>query len=82
MATIIRADGTRAETSAVSLKDLQTVVGGYIEIVSIGGGGYIVLDEEGKLKNKPLNVIATELYNNQNDVIVGDVVVCSQAEID
>lgn len=33
----------------------------------------LVLDEEGKLVHKPVNVIGTVLYNNRYDFIVGDV---------
>lgn len=39
---------------SVSLKNLQNIVGGYIE--AVGFGDMIILcDEEGRLKNKPYN---------------------------
>lgn len=41
------------------LKTYQTLVSGYIEIVEAGGVTF-VLDEEGKVKNKPVNHRATE----------------------
>lgn len=37
----------------------------------------MMLDEEGKLRNKPINDMATDLYNNPFDVIVGDVAILS-----
>lgn len=58
---------------------LQGIVGGYIE--AVGGDNYsIFLDEEGKLKGKPVNVRATKLAHRLKvismlDVIVGDVAV-------
>jgi hypothetical protein len=82
MAKIIRVDGTEATLSDTSLKSLQGAVGGYIEIVNAQNGKLIVVDEEGKLKGKPVNVVATKLYGNPYDVIVGDVVVCDSNEID
>lgn len=40
---------------SLSLENLQTYVGGYIETVTIGSGWCIICDEEGRLKNKPYN---------------------------
>lgn len=42
------------------------------------GSFYMILDENGKISEppKPFNPIATFLYNNRYDVIVGDVIVC------
>lgn len=70
------------ETRALDLKRLQTLVGGYIEVVRpVPFGGPIfddvvmIVDDEGKLKGKPVNVLASALYNGY-DPIVGDVVLC------
>ena len=71
-----------------TLKEMQDFVGGYIEVVqSADTKSQIVLDEEGKLKGKPINKEATELYLGEEqddtsagwdfDVIVGDVIVLS-----
>ena len=71
-----------------TLKEMQDFVGGYIEVVqSADTKSQIVLDEEGKLKVKPINKEATELYLGEEqddtsagwdfDVIVGDVIVLS-----
>lgn len=63
-----------------SLSELQKMVGGLIELVDLGDT-HIVLDEEGKLKDKPINERATNLWRSHpsktfwGDQIVGDVVV-------
>ena len=85
MATIIRADGTEEQLRDMSLAALQGAVGGYIEIVPTNDGRLVVLDEEGKLKGKPVNRRATELTRGvvaDDDLIVGDVVVAGTNEID
>lgn len=80
---LLRADGTTervtpANGSHWSLAELQTLVGGYIEVVAFptnNGLSFMVMDEHGKLKRKPRNVAATALYQyGELDPIVGDVV--------
>ena len=70
-----------------TLEQLQKMVGGYIEVVYADNGDQIILDEEGRLKGKPLNEDASEYwlgddwdeYNN----IVGDAVILSgKAKLD
>jgi hypothetical protein len=83
MAKIIRVDGTEEPIEGeLTLELMQGVVGGYIEIAYMQDGRMIVLDEEGKLKNKPVNEAATILYNNPNDFIVGDIILANEGEID
>ena len=71
-----------------TLTEMQKFVGGYIEVVQSSDTKHdIILDEEGKLKGKPLNKEATELYLGEEqddtsagwdfDYIVGDVMVLS-----
>lgn len=50
---------------------LQGAVGGYIEGVPAQTGGVMFVDEEGQLKQRRVNVRATQLANQ---VIVGDAV--------
>lgn len=57
-----------------SYKELQGYVGGYIEIVRLPNSYILVVDEEGRLKNKKLNKKASELAGQP---IVGDVVLCN-----
>lgn len=67
------------------LADMQTLVGGYIEVVPLGklrNGLFMVVDEEGKLTGKPLNRVATSIYSNPYDVIVGDAFICKEGIVD
>lgn len=98
MAHLLRADGTaekvipeKGEMFAFSLEELQGYVGGYIEIVYLRVQTVVmnlmVIDEEGKLKGKPINERATTLARFAqaifpNDVIVGDALLCDPEEID
>lgn len=67
------------EKELPSLEELQRAVGGYIEFVPIPAMDDIVLvvDEEGLLKEKPYNKIASEIAGR---VIVGDVVITLREE--
>jgi hypothetical protein len=83
MATLLKTDGTARDISgSLTLTRMQHLVGGYIEVVRIdgGAGAILVVDEEGLLKQKPLNVTATRLYRGtpprHTGVIVGDVIQC------
>ena len=81
MATFLRTSGESEVLSPLNgvnwtLNDLQTLVGGYIEVGRTLDGKFLVLDEEGKLKGKPLNIQATWMYQyGRRDPIVGDVVI-------
>ena len=68
----------------MGLSFLQKQVGGYIQIVPARlpktpsvKGLQLVLNEEGKLIGLPYNKLATVLYGNPYDDIVGDVLICS-----
>jgi SRSO17 transposase len=89
MAHLYREDGTIETLKPMNgtnwqLAELQTLVGGYIEIVRTLDDRYMVIDEEGKLKGKELNASATRLYlYGRHDVIVGPaVVIDTKAEMD
>jgi hypothetical protein len=89
MAQIIKTSGAVIETKPKNgtdfqLDELQSIVGGYIEVVSLRDGRLIVCDEEGKLKGKERNNKATDILHsvfNNNDFMVGDVLVCNENEI-
>lgn len=78
----IPADETQPVTPSDSpgdLNALQAAVGGYIEAVGTGNI-CLWLDEEGKLKGRPVNARATKLAHrikaiSAQDVIVGDAVI-------
>ena len=62
----------------IELEEMQKLVGGLIEIATLENGDILIFDEEGKLKEKPINEEATKLYRNNfitDDFIVGDVII-------
>jgi hypothetical protein len=73
-------DRAPANGTDFSLEELQQMVGGHIEIVRLSSGYIIVIDEEGKLKGKPVNAPASLLYDISypgiDDAIVGTAVWC------
>jgi len=81
---VIKIDGSERDLYDVGLESLQQAVGGYIQIVPTNDGRWLVLDEEGKLKEKQVNRKGTELTRgivDDSDFIVGDVVVANKDEI-
>lgn len=69
--------------SLQELQELQSLVGGFIEVVKgRGEQQFLVIDEEGKLKNKPRNERATAEYiYGEHDAVVGDAVLCMLYEL-
>ena len=66
------------------LEELQAIVGGLIQIIEISDTEIMVINEEGKLENLPLNEQATAIYQKQvydGDFIVGDVLICKDEEV-
>ena len=63
------------------LKAAQEFVGGYVEGITFPNGDYLIINEEGKIKNLPLNEEATKLWKatfdndnyitGRNDFVVG-----------
>lgn len=61
--------------SDLTLKSLQSQVGGNIECFTAKGNIVAIVDEEGKCKNKPLNLNATALiraFRRFPDCLAGD----------
>jgi len=59
-----------------SLKELQSYVDGYIQIVKTRDDRLMIMNQEGRNNNLPYNEIATSLYiYGSHDVVVGDVLV-------
>lgn len=86
MATLLKADGSQLTiTERLTLATMQKLVGGYIEMVRLGGNEYLVVNEEGLLDGLPLNVVATALYQGiprrHDGVIVGDAIHCAVTNI-
>jgi len=46
------------------LESAQKFVGGYVEGITFPNGDYLIINEEGKLKNLPVNVEATKLWRS------------------
>jgi hypothetical protein len=61
-----------------TLKELQSFVGGYAEMVFLNDSRLMVVDAEGKLDELPVNVRATEIIRSYGitDTIVGNALVC------
>lgn len=88
MAVIIKPNGTKEYTepsngSVFSLEELQKVVGGYIQLVSITAGGHsgklMVVNEEGLIRPSPiLNEEASKIAGQQ---IVGSVIIIDREQI-
>lgn len=82
-AKLYKTDGTILEVVPANgtdfqLDELQAMVGGYIEIVSAGKGKIMIIDDDGKLKGKPVNNAATMIFMQAGycDIIAGDALVC------
>lgn len=80
MAVLIKVDGTKEQLTpkddgTVSLELLQSSIGGWIEQIKVPftQNSVLIVDEEGRLKNKQLNQNASVLVRKP---IVGDAVLC------
>lgn len=62
--------GKRPEVREIDgeLETMQKLVGGYIQMVPMGNGVDLVCDEEGKLKDYPLN----QPIFDGHDIVCGD----------
>ena len=70
-----------------TLEEMQKFVGGYIEVVYLNDEQVMIIDEEGKVKGKPINPEATirATRNNaifNNDWIAGDVLIMPKEYLD
>lgn len=84
MATILRANGTEETVEPKNgrdfkLRELQEIVGGYIEVVYLENGQLLVVHDEGALIPLPINAKATAMYQTWN--IHGDVLLCERKQI-
>lgn len=72
-------DYTPKNGKTFEFDELQGVVGGHFEIVWLNDGRMIIVDEEGKLNNKEVNIPATNILRRDHfttDYIVGTAIVC------
>jgi hypothetical protein len=76
---------TKDEAKALTLKVAQKFVGGWVECVTFPNNDTLIINEEGKLKDLPLNKLATELWRKHftkethifgyDDFVVGNAIV-------
>ena len=78
IAVIITTDGDATKISEISLKSLQTAVGGWVQAVDLDHDLTIWVNEEGKMDGLPVNPIATRLWEKYigvgTDIIAGNAV--------
>jgi len=61
-----------------TLEEVQELVGGWVEMITLDNGDQMLFDEDGKLKGLPINEVATRLARPaifDQDYIVGHAVV-------
>jgi len=73
------------------LKAAQDFVGGYVEGIPFPNGDYLIVNEEGKLRNLPLNPEATALWRatfdndnfitGRNDFVVGPAILIKKSAL-
>ncbi len=66
----------QSKEDSPSLSEAQKFVGGWVECVQVNDG-VLIIDEEGKLKDKPVNQVASKMYADKYgdaDIIVGDAI--------
>lgn len=72
-------DYTPKNGKTFGLTEMQEIVGGYIEPIRLNDGRMIIVDEEGKSKDKAVNIPATNILRRDHfttDYIVGTAIVC------
>jgi hypothetical protein len=82
---IVKVDGTVKDCNLENLQQIQKSVGGWIELIRVGKFGSGFVNEEGKLKGLPINVLATFIWHKasptmKGDFLVGDVVFCGNED--
>ena len=88
-AQLLRADGTHDDITPKNGKrfvftgEAYDLIGAdMIQMCTTHDGRLLLVDEDGKLKGKRVNVAATALYlYGAQDAIVGDVIVCSARQV-
>lgn len=71
-----------AAFSEPPLEKLQELVEGWIECIRVKDGGLGIVNEEGKIKGFSVNPLATVIYGNPRDEIVGTMVIlCGRARL-
>lgn len=66
------------EKGKFPFKQLQELVGGYVEVLYLKDGSVLCMNEDGRSMNLPLNIDATEIAGME---IVGDTVLLSHRSL-
>ena len=72
-------DYTPKNGKTFELTEMQEIIGGYIEPIRLNDGRMIIVDEDGKSKDKAVNIPATNILRRDHyttDYIVGTAIVC------
>lgn len=71
---LLKTDGTQEtiELPKDWLKKAQKLIGGYIEVVKTVDNRSLLIDDEGRLKGRPINPFTSVLYSG--NAIVGDAI--------
>ena len=72
-------DYTPKNGKTFALTEMQEIIGGYVEPIRLNDGRMIIVDEEGKSKDKAVNIPATNILRRDHyttDYIVGTAIVC------
>ena len=78
-------DYTPKNGKTFALTEMQEIIGGYIEPIRLNDGRMIIVDEDGKSKNKAVNIPVTNILRRDHfttDYIVGTAIVCDDDMID
>jgi hypothetical protein len=89
MAKLYKTDGTIDEVQPANktdwkLEELQKIVGGYIEVLTLDKRLIMIINEEGKLSGLESNPSATKIWQDlyeTDDYIAGDALVCKSEEL-
>ena len=78
-------DYTPKNGKTFRLTEMQEIVGGYVEPIRLNDGRMIIVDEDGKSKDKAVNIPATNILRRDHfttDYIVGTAIVCDSDMVD
>ena len=77
-------DYTPKNGKTFALTEMQEIIGGYVEPIRLNDGRMIIVDEDGKSKDKAVNIPATNILRRDHfttDYIVGTAIVCDADRI-
>ena len=78
-------EGFLRDKTAEYSAEMQEIIGGYIEPIRLNDGRMIIVDEDGKSKDKAVNIPATNILRRDHyttDYIVGTAIVCDADMVD